>query len=60
MILAERFRWSASGCRGRKFQGDLLMLALRRLLALAVLAIVLAAGVAAFTPINKHPDAVSD
>jgi hypothetical protein len=36
------------------------MLTIRKLLALAVLAVVLAAGVAAFTTVNKHPDAVSD
>jgi hypothetical protein len=36
------------------------MLTIRKLLALAVLGIVLALGVAAFTSINKHPDAVSD
>jgi hypothetical protein len=36
------------------------MLTIRKILAFAVLALVLAAGVEAFTTINKHPDAVSD
>jgi hypothetical protein len=36
------------------------MLTIRKILAFAVLALVLALGVAAFTSINKHPDAVSD
>jgi hypothetical protein len=43
-----------------KISRGLIMLTIRKILALAVLGIVLALGVAAFTSINKHPDAVSD